>query len=117
MLRKTQLLIELVQKLNTLKKNPQPKSPLRSSRLETNLAKSILFKARMLYNTMVQKLKVLKMALIRRDIASDIAVCKWNIINLLKALCVGVLTEMQRTNLKRSKRLHGEELGGPQLKV
>lgn len=49
--------------------------PLRKRRLATNLAKSKLFKSRMLYKTMLQKLKTLKMALIRRDVASDIVVC------------------------------------------
>lgn len=49
--------------------------PLRSSRLATILAKSKLFKTRMLYSTMHQKLKVLKMALVLLDAASDMAVC------------------------------------------
>lgn len=43
--------------------------------MATNLAKSKLFKARVLYKTMLQKLKTLKTALIRRDAASDIVVC------------------------------------------
>lgn len=48
--------------------------PFRNRRLATNLAKSKLFKNRMLYKTMLQKLKTLKMALNRRDVASDIVV-------------------------------------------
>ena len=63
------------------------KSPLRSSRLATSLAKSKLFRARMLYNTMHQKLKALKMPLILRDVASDIAICEWYIIVTRKAFC------------------------------
>lgn len=50
-------------------------SPFRRSRLATSLAKSKLFKATELYSTMHQKLKVLKMALMRRDVASDISIC------------------------------------------
>lgn len=49
--------------------------PLRNRRLATNLAKSKLFKASVLYKTMLQKLKTLKTALIRRDAAADIVVC------------------------------------------
>lgn len=50
--------------------------PLSSSLLATVLAKSRLFRARTLYSTMVQRLKELKTALIRRDMASDITICR-----------------------------------------
>lgn len=62
---------------------------------------------------MLQKLKVLKTALIRRDIASVISVCKQSTFSKQRA--TGAYSPL--TNLKRSKRLHGEELGCPQLKV
>lgn len=59
--------------------------PLRRSRLATNFAKSKLVRNRTLYKIMHQKLKVLKMALIRRDVASDMAACEINVINTLEA--------------------------------
>lgn len=85
--------------------------------MATNLAKSKLLKDRMLNSTIPQKLKVLKTALIRRDVASDIDVCKCSInLNIQTVFCQEP-NSPATTNLQRSKRLQGEELGGPQLKV
>jgi len=114
--------------VNRVKPNVKPcsdqtsKSPLRSSRFATNLAKSRLFKAKMLYNTMLQKLNELKMARIRRDVASGMAICISNIKTHFKKHSVSASQPTRQSrprpaNLNRSKRLHGEQLGGPQLKV
>lgn len=73
----------------------------------------------MLYSTMHQKLNVLKMALIRRDVASDIAICKQNVDNAIYAFTflVDLKSHALLMHLKGDKRLHGEEFGSPQLKV